>query len=244
WRAFSQWRTSWLSREGVAAILTLGTFGLYSIGVLFFGIYLSWLGWIAAALAAFTVFTTSMIYTQLKTVPRWATGWTPLAFLSFALAGSLLLLATLLALFGAPHARVTGQWAMAAMLLAWLVKWQWWRHAATATLKNAGSDTGAATGLGHIGEVKPFEPPNTSPNYLMREMIFSVGRTRARAIGRIAVGSGAILPLLLLALGVYFGFAGPLLLLALLAHIVGLLAERWLFFAEAEHAVGAYYGLR
>src|SRR6476660_8256187 len=32
WRAFSQWRSSWLSREGVLAVLTLVTAGVFGIG--------------------------------------------------------------------------------------------------------------------------------------------------------------------------------------------------------------------
>jgi DMSO reductase anchor subunit len=32
--------------------------------------------------------------------------------------------------------------------------------------------------------------------------------------------------------------------LALCAHLIGAFAARWLFFAEAEHVVGLYYGRR
>jgi sulfite dehydrogenase (quinone) subunit SoeC len=32
--------------------------------------------------------------------------------------------------------------------------------------------------------------------------------------------------------------------LAVLSHLAGVLATRWLFFAEAEHVVGLYYGKR
>ena len=35
WRAFSQWRTSWLSREGVAAVFTYVPAGLFALGALF-----------------------------------------------------------------------------------------------------------------------------------------------------------------------------------------------------------------
>ena len=91
WRAFSQWRTSWLSREGIAAVATL---------VLLAPVALSdWLGlgWpclpgiIGAAMALATIGTTSMIYAQLKTVPRWNHWTTPAQFMAFALAGGALL---------------------------------------------------------------------------------------------------------------------------------------------------------
>jgi DMSO reductase anchor subunit len=38
------------------------------------------------------------------------------------------------------------------------------------------------------------------------------------------------------------GWAG--IALAAVVHLAGALAARWLFFAEAEHVVGLYYGAR
>lgn len=241
--AFSQWRSSWLSREGVCAIVTLGFFGLYSLGVLFLGIRVTALGIVAAVLAMVTVFTTSMIYAQLRTVPHWATWLTPLVFLAFSIAGAALAFAALLAVFGAPEARTAAQWTMLALLVAWAAKAAWWRRAVAATPAASGAGIGEATGLGKIGAVRPFEPPHTSPNYLLHEMGYVVARRRARALRRVAVVAGAIAPLLLAGIAAYGGAAGPMLVLALASHVVGLLAERWLFFAEASHAVASFYGI-
>jgi DMSO reductase anchor subunit len=245
--AFSQWRSSWLSREGVASILTLGVFGLYSLGVLFLDTRLPALGIVSAVLAMVTVYTTSMIYAQLRTVPQWATWLTSLAFLAFSVAGALLALAALAAMFDSAGARMNAQWAIGALVIAWAVKFAWWRHAGEAGLEAAGSGIGDATGLGGLGAVRPFEPPHTSPNYVMREMVFVIGRRRASALRRLAVVLGAIAPVLLAAPVALAGPSGPaptLLVLALLFHVGGMLAERWLFFAEAEHAVGSFYGRR
>ena len=33
-------------------------------------------------------------------------------------------------------------------------------------------------------------------------------------------------------------------IIAVLSHVIGVFASRWLFFAEAEHVVGLYYGKR
>lgn len=243
--AFSQWRSSWLSREGVASILTLGIFGLYSLAVLFLDTRLPALGIAAAVLAMVTVFTTSMIYAQLRTVPHWATWLTSAAFLCFAIAGALLALAALTAMFGSADAGSYAQWAIAALIVAWAVKFVWWRRAASAHLGAAGSGIGDATGLGTLGAVRPFEPPHTSPNYVMREMVFVVGRRRARALRRLSVILGAAAPVLLAAPAALAEPSGPAMLLLLVAfalHVGGMLAERWLFFAEAEHAVGSFYG--
>lgn len=243
--AFSQWRSSWLSREGVASILTLGVFGLYSLAVLFVDTRLPALGIVAAMLAMVTVFTTSMIYAQLRTVPHWATWLTSAAFLCFAIAGALLALAALTAVSGSAGSGAYAQWAIAALLVAWVVKFVWWRRATSTDLNAAGSGIGDATGLGRLGTVRPFEPPHTSPNYVMREMVFVVGRRRARALRRLAVMLGAVAPVVLAvpaALSAPSGVAALPLLAAFVLHVGGMLAERWLFFAEAEHAVGSFYG--
>lgn len=241
--AFSQWRSSWLSREGVLSVATLGVFGLYSLGLLFMDVQVAALGIAAAVLAVVTVYSTSMIYAQLRTVPHWSTWLTSAAFLCFGAAGALLLFSALLAVFGEQGARQVAQYALGALILAWIVKAAWWQRAAKTTLASVGSGTGDATGLGRFGTVRPFEPPHTSPNYLLKEMAYEVGRNRARALRRIAVTAGAILPILLVIWAIYAGGAmGPLLVLALLIHLAGMLAERWLFFAEARHAVASFYG--
>ncbi|MEO1688269.1 MAG: DmsC/YnfH family molybdoenzyme membrane anchor subunit, partial [Pseudomonadota bacterium] len=70
WRAFSQWRSSWLSREGVLAVTTLIVFALYAALWSFGAGRPAGLGALAALLALATVGCTSMIYAQLRTVPR------------------------------------------------------------------------------------------------------------------------------------------------------------------------------
>ena len=70
-KSFTQWRSSWLSREAWAAAMAMAVMGLYAFLIIFFDTRLAILGWLGAALSLLTVFTTSMIYTQMKTVPRW-----------------------------------------------------------------------------------------------------------------------------------------------------------------------------
>ncbi|MTH95236.1 DmsC/YnfH family molybdoenzyme membrane anchor subunit, partial [Roseibium sp. RKSG952] len=65
WKAFSQWKSSWLSREGVCAVAALIIMGLYALGAVFLQSHWTLLGWVGAILSLATVFTTSMIYTQL-----------------------------------------------------------------------------------------------------------------------------------------------------------------------------------
>jgi DMSO reductase anchor subunit len=226
-KAFTQWRSSWLSREGIAAVVTLVLMGLYGFGLVFLDTAWQPLGWLGAIGALATVFTTSMIYAQMKTIPRWYTNLTPAMYLSFALAGGALL---------------KGSIAMALwlILLAGVIQIVTWVIGDKAFAKS-GTTIATATGLGNIGAVSAFEPPHTGTNYLMREFIHVVGRKHASKLRLISLLLMVMLPVLLLASPFMSHWLG---LVAVISHIAGVLVSRWLFFAEAEHVVGLYYGKR
>jgi len=226
-KAFSQWRTSWLSREGVCSVLALITMGLYAAGLIFLGEQYTVLGWIGALLSLITVYTTSMIYGQLATIPRWNTPLTSLLYLSFAIAGGALLVGRV-------------QIALVLLLIAAAVQVQWWKRG-DAAFEQRGSNLGTATGLGDRGEVRSLAHPHTSPNYLMREFVHIVGRKHAQKLRIISLLLMAAFPIALLALLPVSHFVA---LLAVVSHIAGVATSRWLFFAEAEHTVGIYYGMR
>ena len=238
--AFSQWRSSWLSREGVCAVGTLLVYGIYALIWMFSGERIAWLGALISIGAVLTVFTTAMIYTQLKTIPRWNTWMTPACYLLFSIAGGALLSAS----FG--EWQILGSYPVAAVtlsltLIAWVMKLFWWRNASTSTLGARGTDTGTATGLGRIGKVKLFERPHSGENYLTREMVHQIGRKHAAKLRAIALFLGGLLPILICALQVVSQSSPMLFGLAFCALMAGLFVERWLFFAEAEHAVSLYY---
>lgn len=225
-KAFSQWKTSWLSREGIAAVFTLIVMAVYAAGLVFFSADWALLGWLGAVGALATVFTTSMIYAQLKTVPRWKHWTTPALFLILSLGGGALL-----------SGRV--KIAMVLLLAAALLQLFAWING-DKLLATSGTDMSTATGLGGIGKVRAFEPPHTGTNYLMREFIHVVGRKHALQLRVITVLFGFFVPVLLLLAGVNHITA----LIAVISHIGGVLCLRWLFFAQAEHVVGLYYGKR
>ena len=232
WRAFSQWRSSWLSREGCCAVAALLTMGAYALGAIFLGTHWTLLGALGASLSLGTVFTTSMIYAQLKTVPRWnMVPLTPALFLTLSLAGGALL---------------AGQedQAMGLLALAGLTLLAYW-HQGDRAFALSGTTLASATGLGPRGDVRAFEPPHTGTNYLLREFVYVVGRKHATRLRVIGFGFAILLPLICLSLPVSGLLAKHLLAaLAVLSHIAGVAATRWLFFAEAEHVVGLYYGKR
>lgn len=223
-KAFSQWRSSWLSREGIAAVAALLTMAVFAIALIFFDLRLRFLGLFGALLCLGTVFTTSMIYTQLKTVPRWNMWTTPPVFMMHALGGGALL---------------AGQTRLAVVLLVILGALMVWAWIKGDEKGRAGSTLETATGLGRIGKVRLLEPPHSGENYLLKEMAYQVGRKHAVKLRIFALGLGVVLPvLLMLALPVthFIGFV------AVLSHLVGIAAGRWLFFAEAEHVQALYYG--
>jgi sulfite dehydrogenase (quinone) subunit SoeC len=225
-KAFSQWQTSWLSREGICAVVTLLIMAAYGAGLVFFDTVLRPLGWLGAAGALATVFTTAMIYAQLKTVPRWRHWSTPALFLALSVGGGALL---------------GGQVTEALVLLGMAAALQVYTWVTGDTrLARSGTDMASATGLGHIGAVRAFEPPHTGTNYLMREFIHVVGRKHALRLRVIAALLSFVLPIIFL-LVPFSHIWGAL---ALVSHIAGVLVLRWLFFAQAEHVVGLYYGKR
>lgn len=226
-KAFSQWRSSWLSREGICAVAALVFMGLYGFGLVFLKTPIWPLGLLGSLLSLATVYTTSMIYTQLKTVPRWNQRGTPLLFLVMSLGGGALLAGQIRA-------------ATFLLILVGLVQVMVWLRGDT-RLAASGTTLETATGLGSIGKVRLFEPPHTGTNYLLKEFVYVVGRKHADKLRILALLGMVVLPVLLL-LGTSGGHFAVF--IAVLLHIAGVLAARWLFFAQAEHVVGLYYGKR
>ena len=226
-KAFSQWQTSWLSREAWAAVGALLVMGVYGAGLVFLDLRLPILGVIGAVLSLATVYCTSMIYAQLKTVPRWNIPLTPVLFISLSLAGGALL---------------SGVSFLALILLgsAGCVQIAYWIVGDT-RFARSGTTMESATGLGHIGSVRAFEPPHTGTNYLLREFVHVVGRKHASKLRIIALGLMVLAPTLLIVSPLNYIWA---LLLAAVTHLAGVCVSRWLFFAQAEHVVGLYYGKR
>ena len=235
WRAFSQWRSSWLSREGVASVVTYVPALLFSaawLDIIHAPALIGPLGLITAAMCAVTVFCTAKIYSTLKTIRAWNHPLVVPVYLAFALAsgGALLtVIATVFDLFQIFQVILT----VAAVLLVIALKFLYWRSTDNAEKTHT---MAAATGLG--SGVRQWEVPHTSENYIMKEMGFAVARKHALKL-RSAVFILLFITLLALAaclLTPWFSF------IAALAILLAAVLERWLFFAEAQHVVSLFYG--
>ncbi|WP_119272547.1 dimethyl sulfoxide reductase anchor subunit family protein [Taklimakanibacter deserti] len=242
WRAFSQWRSSWLSREGVVSVLTFAPaliFGALWLRILDYPQWLGLAGLATALMCAITVFCTAKIYSTLTTIRQWHQPLTVPVYLAFALATGSVLLMAIASLFG-PYQVFQAGLTVIALILTVALKFLYWRRIdsepKTRTIE-------AATGLARDGEkVRQWEVPHTAENFIMKEMGFAVARKHAEKLRRIVLVS------LLIAIAVTaLTIAAPFLAIALslIAVVLSGLAavfERWLFFAEAQHVVSLYYG--
>lgn len=244
WRAFSQWRSSWLSREGVAAVVTflpVGVFALcWVVGQTNQGAAAA-VGLVASLCCVVTVACTAMIYASLKTIRAWCSPWTLPGYLILSALSGAVLLNLLLQVWAQPLALPFA--AVVTLLLAAgaavkLLHWHRLDHGEPV------STAESATGLGGSGRVRLLEAPHSESNYLMQEMGYRIARKHADKLRRIVLLAGFALPLLLVALGALL--PGPVALGAALMSLplvgLGLAIERWLFFAEAKHVVTLYYG--
>ncbi|AID27863.1 DMSO reductase anchor subunit [Mesorhizobium sp. USDA 4775] len=242
WRAFSQWRSSWLSREGVASVITFIPAGLFGLGWVFFGRTEGWVaiaGLLAAIGAIVTVCTTGMIYASLKPIAQWHSRYTLPAYLIFAAMTGSVLLSALLQGFG-----IGSMGVLVLSLLATLAGWGWklatWRHNDRLEIPTTAN---TATGLAG-GTVRSLEWPHTEENYLLKEMGFRIARKHSAKLRVLAQALAFALPVLLIAatFALPWPYAAVPSVLAAIVQFAGMLVERWLFFAEAKHTVTLYYG--
>jgi sulfite dehydrogenase (quinone) subunit SoeC len=243
WRAFSQWRSSWLSREGVFSVLTFVPSAVFGVGWIFFGMtggLVGLCGILAAALALATIYCTGMIYASLKPIHQWHNAWVVPNYFALGLMSGMLFLGFLVRLW-APYPIGEAAVSFLAVLVAWWMKERYWRFIDTTSAR---STVESATLLGSRGKVRLFEAPHTEENYLLKEMGFRVARQHRLRLRRIARLAAFALPALLTFLALLFGgkVGGIAAGLALASAVLGLVVERWLFFAEAKHTVTLYYG--
>jgi DMSO reductase anchor subunit len=243
WRAFSQWRSSWLSREGVLSLATFLPAAVFGVGWVFFGAtqgFVGLCGFVAAVLAAATVYCTGMIYASLKPIHQWHNRWVVPNYLALGLMAGCLLLDLLLR-FWVANPRSVALLAVIVTAAAWWLKECYWRFI---DATSARSTVESATGLGRGGRVRLLEPPHTEENYLLQEMGFRIARKHARRLRGIARATAFVMPLALslFALFTSGGWGTLAAGIAVASAALGLVVERWLFFAEAKHTVMLYYG--
>lgn len=241
WRAFSQWRSSWLSREAVASVLTYPVIIAFGLVVWREGevLWARVLGVATVAASLGTVYCTAMIYASLKPIRQWHNAHTAPNYLLYAIFSGALLFAVLRTIvLGGPGLTASAA-AATTSAVALIAKRAYWRHIdSQAPLATLASAIGLPKGIA----AKPLDAPHFSENFILREMAFAIARRHAARLRGLVLAIGFVLPLLLSGLASFALAPIATTTLALLCAALGLLLERWLFFAEATHVSALYYG--
>ena len=245
WRAYSQWKSSWLSREGVLATATYLPLVLTAWGWVIVGSMEGKFGFIAAVLAMLcllTVHSTGMIYATLRTISAWHNRLTVPGYLAFALLSGSVWFHALAQMFGYQTPAVALV-AMVALFLCFYIKRKYWRSIDS----QPGPVTPeSATGLGDLGKVRLLDPPSMTENFVQREMGYTIARKHAQKLRRLSFFTFFLIPIVLTGLTSHLEpwYAIPGTLIAAISVSVGVVIERWLFFAEATHVSMLYYGAK
>lgn len=237
WRSFTRFKTSWLSREAVFAVLfypvsliwlALEFFTGNSSATTFFAL-------VMAAMALITMLCTAMIYASLKTIRQWHTPLTPVNYVLLGLLLGALILAVMFAQQGLEVGRLLGL-LLVVLVLAALVKvvyFFWIGTPAGPTINTALGFTRATVKLLDVG--------HASDTFHTKEFGYQVDRLKLIWLRFISIGLAFVLPAMLVT-GLLGSAGFGALALAAISAYAGVFVERWLFFAEARHVVNLYHG--
>lgn len=248
WRSAAKWRTSWLSREVIVLPAFMGVVFLYGVAhslgwhaslVTFGALSLDAtmvLGVLGTVLCFALFICTAMIYACLKFLQEWHSPLTVVNYLLLGSASGFTLAAAYSACAAPDLVGFYGEWAMAITLLALATR-------AASLVRNARlkpkSTLQTAIGVRH-GQIAQKSQGFMGGSFNTREFFHGKGAGLLRSVKWVFLALVFALPLLLLAGGLSFSFSG-LLSAAFLVQYLGLLAERWFFFAQANHPQNLYY---
>lgn len=234
WRAAAMWRSSWLSREVIALPLFMAGLAAWGLAHALGWPGTAWLGAVVTLLCAALFVCTAMIYASIRFLQEWAS---PLTLLNYTLLGC-----------------ASGT-TLAAALAASMLPQQAARFAGAALVLTLAGLASRAVSLRRNARLKPRSTLQTAigikhPGIVQRAQGFMGGSFNTREFfhGRTAqfvrsvkwffLGAAFVLPAVLLA-----SSTGSAAMLAgtFGVQFLGLLAERWFFFAQANHPQNLYY---
>jgi len=248
WRAATQWRTSWLSREiivlpaftlmaaiwGVVHLLEVNPL-LTVMGELEINLSLI-IGLIAATLALLLYVCTAMIYVAIEFIQEWSTPLTVFNYLLLGLASGFTLATALASQFDSPITAVYASWALIYILVAMGARLlSLYRNARIKRKSTAGT----ALGIRHL-KIRQISQGAMDGSFNTREFFHHTSPQFMLLIKGFFLIATFAFPFFL----IIFGWAGgstQMLIAAVLIQYLGLLAERWFFFAQANHPQNIYY---
>jgi DMSO reductase anchor subunit len=245
WRSAAMWRTSWLSREVIVLPAFMGCVFLYGVG--------HWLGWrahpvafgvdatlaigaLGTVLCLLLFLCTGMIYACLKFLQEWHTPLTVVNYLLFGCASGLMLATAYAAVVAPDLVSYIAAWAVGFTVAALITRGA--SLVRNARLKRR-STLQTAIGVKHPRIVQKAQGA-MGGSFNTREFFHGTSDRFMRSIKWWFLAAVFPVPLALLALGLAAG-SPALLGAAFLVQYLGLLAERWFFFAQANHPQNLYY---
>jgi DMSO reductase anchor subunit len=240
WRAAMMWRTSWLSREVIVLPAFIGFVALWWLALRLDAppvLARIALPVAALAIAALLWLCTAMVYACLRFIEEWAHPLTFVNFVLIGLASGFVLAAASGSLAGeAAFVRTIGPAALGITLAAWACRMLSLRRNAGIRHK---SDLHSATGIG-APQLVQKSMGMSAGSFNTREFFHHASMAALRRVRLALVVLGFALPSLLALAGIATGLALPW-LAAVAVQALGLVADRWFFFAQAKHPQNLYY---
>ena len=240
WRAFSQWKSSWLSREGLVSVITFFPM------VLFYYFWINningyvFLLIILCIFSLLTIFCTGQMYATLKTIPSWNNSLvTPIYIFNGITVGSLFVYS--INFYFNYSIFLYEKFIIITITLNLLLKISYW------ILIRQKTNTNIQTAVGiKSKDISFFEGPHTGKNYLTTEMINKSNNKNNHFLRLTFCILTFIIPLYMInqystLIADQFILKLSMIFVFILA-LVGMIIERYLFFIQSKHVVGLYYG--
>jgi DMSO reductase anchor subunit len=249
WRAATRWRTSWLSREVIVLPIFMVLVFLYAV-VHYFGLTQPWfvvkgqlpvdasliIGALGVLMSIVLYVSTAMIYASVKFLQEWHSSLTVANFILFGLASGFTLAAAFSAWSGAELVGFYGTWAVIVTLMAAVSR-------GASLYRNANikhkSTLQTAIGVRHTN-IRQRSMGFMGGSFNTREFFHGKSETTVKAVRLFFLAAVFVVPVLLLG-AAYAMASAELPILAFFVQYLGLVAERWYFFAEAKHPQNLYY---
>ena len=248
WRSATQWRTSWLSREVI--VLPISMFFIFVYGCIYhfdlnatlfnvgeIPINISLIVGFIATLMTFSLYvSTRMIYASIRFLQEWHSPLTVINYTLIGVASGFTLAAAIASEFAPGLLNFYTGWSIALIIIAFIFR-------LFSLLRNKNlrpkSTVQTAIGIRH-SQIKQISQGSMGGSFNTREYFHGKKESFVHSVKWIFIVMGFILPLLLLISNFYFNDQN-ILLAAVLIQYIGLLFERWYFFADANHPQNIYY---
>jgi len=245
WRAFMRFKTSWLAREGLLAILFYPILALY----LYF-IYIDmqinnfmlmqYYSFLIFTISTVIIYCTGMIYACLKTIPQWNTIWTPINYITIGFALAAMIFFFILNLNGYDTTSYEN-YTLSIIAFSLATKLTYY-FVIRLPKYNIADATNAAVKLKSTN-VRLLDVGHTGGTFLTDEFGYKVAERKLFRIKILSIFSGFIIPFFLIYTYSFIYENIALCSLAIFLSFIGMISERWLFFAQAKHVVNLYHGV-